>query len=197
MSSSPSRRAIPPQSRGGWPPRPRARARRSRTSAAGGADGQGDHHRRLARHQPDRGLVRVVARRPRDGPLRRARNRRAAPGVRDDGRARRASHRIAAFVWAQVLLIVAAASALAAVLGLLLAMMLVAMLQHAFDPPPDHLAIPGTSLGALALATALGAVAATRSLPARSEACGWARSSGRSREAATGRDDVPLPRRDR
>jgi putative ABC transport system permease protein len=30
--------------------------------------------------------------------------------------------------------------------------MLVAMLEHVFDPPPDHLAIPWTYLGELALA---------------------------------------------
>ena len=37
---------------------------------------------------------------------------------------------------------VAASIALAALLGWLLAEMLVAMLQHVFDPPPDHLAVP-------------------------------------------------------
>jgi putative ABC transport system permease protein len=39
----------------------------------------------------------------------------------------------------------------------LLALMLVAMLQHVFDPPPDSLAVPWTYLSELAL----GAVAAT------------------------------------
>ena len=44
----------------------------------------------------------------------------------------------------------AAALALAALLGWLLAEMLVAMLQHVFDPPPDHLAVPWAFLGGLA-----------------------------------------------
>ena len=48
-------------------------------------------------------------------------------------------------------------SLLAAGLGWLLAEMLVAMLQHVFDPPPDHLAIPWAYLAELAGA----AVAAT------------------------------------
>ena len=48
----------------------------------------------------------------------------------------------------------------------LLALMLIAMLQHVFDPPPDHLAIPWAYLGELAgaaiVATTL-AVAVTAS----------------------------------
>ena len=47
-------------------------------------------------------------------------------------------------------------SLLAALLGWLLAEMLVAMLQHVFDPPPDHLAVPWGFLGS-ALAAALAA----------------------------------------
>jgi len=35
------------------------------------------------------------------------------------------------------------------------------MLQHAFDPPPDHLAVPWGYLGLLALATIAGAGLAT------------------------------------
>jgi putative ABC transport system permease protein len=54
---------------------------------------------------------------------------------------------------------------LAAGLGWLLSKMLVAMLQHVFDPPPDALAIPwgflaglgGAALVATVLATALAA----------------------------------------
>ncbi len=69
--------------------------------------------------------------------------------------------RIAVFVWSEVALVLAAALALAAVLGWLLAEMLVAMLQHVFDPPPDHLAAPWGFLGGLAGAAALGAIAAT------------------------------------
>ena len=51
----------------------------------------------------------------------------------------------AAFLWSEAALVLAAALALAALLGWLLAEMLVAMLQHVFDPPPDHLAPPGRS----------------------------------------------------
>jgi putative ABC transport system permease protein len=55
---------------------------------------------------------------------------------------------------------VAAALALAALLGWLLAEMLVAMLQHVFDPPPDHLAAPWGFLGGLAGAAIVGTLAA-------------------------------------
>jgi putative ABC transport system permease protein len=58
--------------------------------------------------------------------------------------------RAAAFVWSEAVLVLIAAIALAALLGWLLAEMLVAMLQHVFDPPPDHLAVPWPFLGALA-----------------------------------------------
>jgi putative ABC transport system permease protein len=61
--------------------------------------------------------------------------------------------RIGAFLWSEAGLVLAAGAALAAVLGWLLAKMLVAMLTHAFDPPPDHLAIPWGFLGELAAAT--------------------------------------------
>jgi putative ABC transport system permease protein len=37
-----------------------------------------------------------------------------------------------------------------------LAEMLVAMLQHVFDPPPDHLAVPWTFLTELGAAAAIG-----------------------------------------
>lgn len=68
---------------------------------------------------------------------------------------------IAAFLWTETALVLGAALALAALLGWLLAEMLVAMLQHVFDPPPDHLAAPWTFLGALAAAAlAGGAIAA-------------------------------------
>ena len=54
---------------------------------------------------------------------------------------------------------------LAAGLGWLLSKMLVAMLKHVFDPPPDHLAIPwgflaglgGAAIAATVIATALAA----------------------------------------
>ncbi|HEY2335729.1 MAG TPA: FtsX-like permease family protein [Solirubrobacterales bacterium] len=75
---------------------------------------------------------------------------------------------IGAFVRSEAIAVLAAALALAAALGWLLAEMLVAMLQHVFDPPPDHLAIPWGFLGLLALAAVVGALlaaaAAARSL---------------------------------
>ena len=75
---------------------------------------------------------------------------------------------IGAFVRVEAVAVLAAALALAVVLGWLLAEMLIAMLQHVFDPPPDQLAIPWTFLGLLAFATVAGALlaaaAAARSL---------------------------------
>ena len=62
-----------------------------------------------------------------------------------------------AFVWSEAVLVLVAGLLLAAGLGLLLALMLVAMLQHVFDPPPDSLAVPWTYLAELAM----GAVGAT------------------------------------
>jgi putative ABC transport system permease protein len=67
---------------------------------------------------------------------------------------------IARFIWTEIVLIVVVASALAAVLGWVLAQMLIAMMQHAFDPPPDHLAVPWGFLGALALVVVAGATLA-------------------------------------
>ena len=55
------------------------------------------------------------------------------------------SAQIAAFLWCEAALVLAAALALAAGLGWLLAEMLVAMLQHVFDPPPDRSRFPGRS----------------------------------------------------
>ena len=66
----------------------------------------------------------------------------------------------AAFLWSEAALVLAASLALAALLGWLLALMLVAMLQHVFDPPPDHLAAPWAFLGSLAGAALLGGVGA-------------------------------------
>jgi putative ABC transport system permease protein len=66
----------------------------------------------------------------------------------------------AAFLWSEAALLLAFALALAAVLGWLLAEMLVAMLQHVFDPPPDHLAIPWVFLAGIGGAAAAGALAA-------------------------------------
>jgi putative ABC transport system permease protein len=66
----------------------------------------------------------------------------------------------AAFLWTEAALVLAAALALAAVLGWLLAKMLVAMLQHVFDPPPDHLAAPWAFLLGLGGAAILGGLLA-------------------------------------
>jgi putative ABC transport system permease protein len=63
---------------------------------------------------------------------------------------------VAAFVWSEAALVLAASLALAALLGWLLAEMLIAMLQHVFDPPPDHLAVPWAFLGALTGAAVVG-----------------------------------------
>ena len=67
---------------------------------------------------------------------------------------------IAAFVWSEAAIVLGAALALAALLGWLLAEMLVAMLRHVFDPPPDHLAAPWAFLAGLAAAAVLGAALA-------------------------------------
>jgi putative ABC transport system permease protein len=75
---------------------------------------------------------------------------------------------IGAFVWSEAVLVLVAALLLAAGLGVLLALMLVAMLQHVFDPPPDQLAIPWAYLGELAgaalVATGLAVAIAGRRL---------------------------------
>jgi putative ABC transport system permease protein len=73
---------------------------------------------------------------------------------------------IGSFVWSEAALVLVAGLLLAAGLGVLLALMLVAMLQHVFDPPPDHLAIPWAYLAELAgaaLAATTVAVAITAS----------------------------------
>ena len=65
---------------------------------------------------------------------------------------------VAAFVWSEAGFVLGASVVLAAGLGWLLARMLVAMLTHVFDPPPDHLAIPWgylAELGGAGLAAAL------------------------------------------
>jgi putative ABC transport system permease protein len=67
---------------------------------------------------------------------------------------------ISAFLWSEAAFVLGAALILAAGLGWLLAQMLVAMLQHVFDPPPDTLAIPWTYLGVLALTAIVAALVA-------------------------------------
>jgi len=79
---------------------------------------------------------------------------------------------IGAFLWSEAVIVLGAALLLAAGLGWMLSEMLVAMLQHVFDPPPDHLAIPWGFLASL-IAAAVGgglvaagiAVRALRRLP--------------------------------
>ena len=64
---------------------------------------------------------------------------------------------VGAFVWSEVGMALIAGALLAAGLGWLLAQMLVAMLTHVFDPPPDHLTVPWGFLGLLyAVALAAG-----------------------------------------
>ena len=67
---------------------------------------------------------------------------------------------IGAFVWSEAALVLGAAVVLAVALGTLLALMLVAMLQHVFDPPPDVLAIPfGYLAGLIGAAVAASVIA--------------------------------------
>ncbi len=68
---------------------------------------------------------------------------------------------IGAFLWSEAAIVLAAAFALAAGLGWLLSKMLVAMLQHVFDPPPDALAIPWVFLSGLAGAAVVATLIAT------------------------------------
>lgn len=68
---------------------------------------------------------------------------------------------IASFLWTEVALVLGAALVLAALLGWGLAEMLVAMLRHVFDPPPDHLATPWGFLSALGGAALAGAAVAS------------------------------------
>ena len=68
--------------------------------------------------------------------------------------------RAASFLWSEAVVVLAAGLALAALLGWLLAEMLVAMLQHVFDPPPDRLAVPWAFLGGLGGAAVVGGLAA-------------------------------------
>jgi putative ABC transport system permease protein len=67
---------------------------------------------------------------------------------------------IGAFVRSEALAVLGAGLVLAVGLGWLLAEMLIAMLQHVFDPPPDRLAIPWGFLGLLGFAALAGALLA-------------------------------------
>jgi putative ABC transport system permease protein len=69
--------------------------------------------------------------------------------------------RISAFVWTEAAVVLVAGLALALGLGVLLSAMLVAILQHVFDPPPDALAIPWRFLAGLAGAAVAATLVAT------------------------------------
>jgi putative ABC transport system permease protein len=69
--------------------------------------------------------------------------------------------RISAFLWTEAAIVLAVGLALAVGLGWLLSEMLVAILQHVFDPPPDSLAIPWPFLAGLAGAAVLATLLAT------------------------------------
>jgi putative ABC transport system permease protein len=69
--------------------------------------------------------------------------------------------RVSAFVWTEAAVVLAAGLVLALGLGVLLSAMLVAMLQHVFDPPPDALAIPWGFLAGLASASVATTLVAT------------------------------------
>jgi putative ABC transport system permease protein len=63
--------------------------------------------------------------------------------------------RIGSFIWSEAAIVLLAGLLLAAGLGVLLALMLIAMLQHVFDPPPDQLSIPWNYLADLGAAAIL------------------------------------------
>jgi putative ABC transport system permease protein len=65
---------------------------------------------------------------------------------------------IASFVWTETTVVAGTAAALAIALGTALAFMLVTILTHVFDPPPDALAVPWRFVVLLALALVAGAL---------------------------------------
>ena len=67
---------------------------------------------------------------------------------------------VASFLWSEAVVVLAGAIVLAALLGWILAEMLVAMLRHVFDPQPDHLAVPWPYLLGLGSAGIAGAALA-------------------------------------
>jgi putative ABC transport system permease protein len=64
------------------------------------------------------------------------------------------------FSWSEAGIVLAAGLLLAGLLGWLLSEMLIAMLQHVFDPPPDTLAVPWRYLAELIAAALVGTVIA-------------------------------------
>jgi putative ABC transport system permease protein len=69
--------------------------------------------------------------------------------------------RISAFLWTEAAIVLAVGLALSIGLGWLLSEMLVAILQHVFDPPPDSLALPWGFLSGLAGAAIVATLLAT------------------------------------
>ena len=69
--------------------------------------------------------------------------------------------RIAAFLWTEAAIVLTVGLVLALGLGWLLSGMLVAILQHVFDPPPDALAVPWSFLAGLAGAAIVATLLAT------------------------------------
>jgi putative ABC transport system permease protein len=69
--------------------------------------------------------------------------------------------RISAFLWTEATIVLTVGLALAVGLGWLLSEMLVAILQHVFDPPPDALAVPWSFLAGLAGAAIIATLLAT------------------------------------
>ena len=67
---------------------------------------------------------------------------------------------VVGFVRSEAAAVLAGALLLAVLLGWLLSEMLIAMLRHVFDPPPDQLAVPWAYLGELGLAAVLGSLLA-------------------------------------
>jgi putative ABC transport system permease protein len=67
---------------------------------------------------------------------------------------------VGGFLWTETALVLGAALGLGALLGWLLAEMLVAMLRHVFDPPPDQLVAPWRYLAWLVLAAVVGSAGA-------------------------------------
>ncbi len=68
---------------------------------------------------------------------------------------------ISAFLWSEAAIVLSVGMALAVGLGWLLSEMLVAILQHVFDPPPDALSVPWGFLAGLAAAAILATLTAT------------------------------------
>jgi putative ABC transport system permease protein len=69
--------------------------------------------------------------------------------------------RISAFLWTEAAIVLTVGLALAVGLGWLLSEMLIAILQHVFDPPPDALAVPWSFLAGLAGAAIVATLLAT------------------------------------